>query len=194
MRVHEQLLFYVRAEPGKSSLLIGAGIATRVLAEIKVYLMLLKGESNRTLLEQIEKFTQSFVKDGVYDFSNFNIDNYIGRINAAVGKKDDELTGDSNYSIAMPPEAVADYLRRNWDCNAEAQRVTGGFDDSSEGIIGVKDEENPMPLYDGLCHYMYQGKDKRIYSWGDDFDSVAEAGSKAGSKYRVCWFIKIMPN
>ena len=106
--------------PGKRAKLIGVGIATKVLAEIKTYLNTLKtGEFQ--LLSDIEEFTKSF--EG---FSNFTIDAYIERITEVgveLGKSgdvtskadDDRIRSNQSFSIAMPPAAVADYLIRIWN-------------------------------------------------------------------------------
>ena len=169
---------------GKRALLIGAGIATKVLAEIKTYLMLLKADGNTILLKEIETFTQSFGKVGTANFSNFTIDTYIALINQAVSRTEAEIKGDPNYSIAMPPNAVVDYLRRVWEYESTLEVVSGGDGGGVDGIIGVS--KGLMPLYDGLCHWMYRFNG-RIYSWGSTFSSV----HAANSAYRVCRIIKI---
>jgi hypothetical protein len=170
--------------PGKRALLVGAGIATKVLAEIKTYLMMLKAAANTQLLSEIETFTKSFGIVGKCNFGNFTIENYIRLINDAVNKSDAELRGNCNYSIAMPPDAVADYLRRIWDYESEVQAISGGGGGNEDGIIGVTN--GTMKLYDGLCHYMYRANGK-VYSWGKVFNSVTEANAN----YRVCLLIKI---
>jgi hypothetical protein len=172
--------------PGKRALLVGAGIATKVLAEIKTYLMMLKAAGNVTLLNEIETFTKSFGVVGKCDFGTFTIDSYIQRINEAVTKSDDELKGNCYYSIAMPPDAVADYLRRMWEYDSEISIISGGSGGTEDGIIGVNKANGTMKLYDGLCHYMYRLGGK-IYSWGRVFNSVPEANAD----YRVCRLIKI---
>ncbi|HUN44120.1 MAG TPA: hypothetical protein VMU81_27830 [Acetobacteraceae bacterium] len=170
--------------PGKRALLIGAGIASRVLAEIKTYLMTLKANGNTTLLQEIEAFTKSFGVVGSCNFGNFRIDNYIASINNAVGRSDADIKADGNFSIAMPPAAVADYLKEIWETSSETQVVKGGDGGTEEAIIGVANGQ--MQMYDGLCHYMYRSGGK-IYSWGQVFGSVAEADPS----YRVCRVIKI---
>jgi hypothetical protein len=169
---------------GKRALVIGAGIATKVLAEVKTYLMLLKADGNISLLNEIETFTRSFGKVGKADFSNFTIDAYIALVNKAVSRTEGDIKGDANYSIAMPPNAVVDYLRRVWDYEASLEVVSGGDGGGVDGIIGVS--KGLMPLYGGLCHWMYRFNG-RIYSWGSTFSSV----HAADNAYRVCRIIKI---
>jgi len=80
---------------------------------------------------------------------------------------------------------VADYLKRIWEYDSEVQTIAGGAGGVADGIIGVADGGG-MKFYDGLCHYMYRHGGK-IYSWGREFTSVAEADAK----YQVVRLIKI---
>src|SRR5262245_42480931 len=75
--------FYAMYElnPGKQGLLLGAGIAHKVLAEIKTYLMMLKAAGELTLLRDIEAFTASFS-----GFEKFTIDSYIKYVGDSVGR------------------------------------------------------------------------------------------------------------
>ena len=95
---------------GKRALVIGAGIATKVLAEIKTYLMLLKADGNIGLLNEIETFTKSFGKVGKADFGSFTIDAYIALINKAVSRTEAEIKGDANYSLAITARPFLDTL------------------------------------------------------------------------------------
>ncbi len=154
---------------GKKALINGAGIPTKVLAEIKTYLTMLKAEGKVGLLQEIQTFTQNFPPTARgTDFSTFTIDNYIKRINLAVGKTDQQITDDELYSIGMPPQAVVDYLDRMWQVKA----TLSPFETGEDGIIGVKRDGRPM--YNGLCHYMYRSNGK-IYSWGNNYPSVKAA-------------------
>jgi len=182
--------FYAMHELNQSKRpqLIGAGTASRVLAEIKTYLMILKAEGNTVVLDDIAKFTRSFGGD----FGDFTIDKYITLVNSAVSRTDEEIKDDANYGIAMPPDAVADYLRRIWEFDSKVQTVSGGDGGSKDGILGVT--EGKMPLYSGLCHYLYRLRGT-IYSWGGTYTSVADAanGGAGGAKWRVCYFIDVQP-
>jgi hypothetical protein len=154
---------------GKKALINGAGIPTKVLAEIKTYLMTLKAQGKLGLLQEIETFTRAFppTQNGT-DFSNFRINDYINYINLAHDKSDQEIMDDENYSIGMPPRAVVDYLDRMWGVKATLSL----FETGGDGIIGVKRDGRPM--YGGLCHYMCRSNGK-IYSWGKTFNSVKQA-------------------
>lgn len=154
---------------GRKSLLHGGGVTTKVLAEIKTYLMTLKAEGKLGLLQEIQTFTRAFppTEKGT-KFDTFTIDNYIERINEAVGKSDKELMREELHSIGMPPRAVVDYLARMWQTKASLSL----FETGANGIIGVKRDNRPM--YGGLCHYMYRYGNK-IYSWGKTYSSVKNA-------------------
>jgi len=154
---------------GKKALINGAGIPTKVLAEIKTYLVTLKAEGKLRLLQEIETFTRAFppTQRGT-DFSNFRIDEYIKYINKAVGKSDKAIMDDELHSIGMPPHALVDYLDRMWGIKA----TLSPFETGGDGIVGVKRDARPM--YGGLCHYMYRSNGK-IYSWGQTFTSIKAA-------------------
>ncbi len=161
--------------PGKRELLIGAGIPTKVLAEIKTYLMLLKAAGKQGLLQEIETFTRSFPPTAAgTDFSGFSIDKYIELINDAVGKPDEDLMDEELHSIGMPPRTIVDYLDRMWQTKATLSL----FETGKDGIIGVKKDNRIM--YGGLCHYMYRWKGK-IHTWGTTKGSV----KKANPAYKV---------
>ena len=168
------------------ALAIGAGIASKVLAEIKTYLITLRGEGKTDLLQQIEKFTQSFGTVNGTDFGKFKIEDYIQLINSAVGKSDADIQKEPRYSIALPPQAVADYVRKIWGKQAEICMAQGNVRAGGNGIVGVKKTNGTMREYGGLCHWMYQHEQK-IYSWGKSFDSVKDANTD----YELCWLIKI---
>lgn len=154
---------------------------TRVLAEIKTYLMMLKIDEETQLLQDIQEFTRSFGKE----YKDFTIDNYIKFINTILVKTPDEIIK-SNYSIAMPPHAVVDYLQRVFERKAKLKK--GPFKRTpSKGIVGVRIDKNTM--YDGLCHYMYINK-RTVYSWGKKFKSIDEAAIK-GITWEVCCHISV---
>ena len=179
--------------PATRPQIITATAAYRVLAEIKTYLMMLKAEGS-DLLNKITEFTRTFGED----FEDFTVDTYIAEINkaAAMGKSRFQILSDPKFSIALPPDAVADYIRRIWDWKTKITEFavgTGGGD----GIIGVSSSEydeatGVKKLYHGLEHYMYRSGGK-VYSWGKEFSSVQNAsrGGAGGVLWRVCYEIAI---
>lgn len=157
----------------------GAITDTRMLAEIKSYLQILQIENETGLLNSIEEFTRSF---GV-KYSKFTNNSYIEGVNDVVVHGVNQ-TPQGKYSIAMPPLAVVDYLKRI--CGFTNAKVDNNSN-NSELILGVKNVKNKtMVKYNGLCHYLYQNHGK-IYSWGRMFNSV----TAAKPDYRVV--CKIVP-
>jgi hypothetical protein len=174
--------FYAMYElnPGKQGLLLGAGIAHKVLAEIKTYLMMLKGAGELALLQDIQRFTASF-----NGYNKFTIDKYIKDINSSVGRTEKQIIADSKYSIAMPPQAVLDYLARTWNQQATWSYTTTPAD----GIVGVRDlKDKKMVAYQGLRHYLYR-KNNKFYSWGKNFTDLDDVNEKEDKNYSVCCVI-----
>jgi len=129
---------------------------TRLLAEIKTYLNILKSENKIILLQEIRDFTRSFK-----GYGNFTIDNFILKINSVAVDPVRNITKD--FSIAMPPNAVLDYLKR-----------VGGFVHAREisptakqnnVILGLSSGKKSKP-YKGLGHWVYKKTDNEIYNWG----------------------------
>jgi hypothetical protein len=176
-------LYALYTRSPSSGLAAGASVETRMMAEIKTYLMMLKAEGRSDLLSDIKTFTTSFPK-----YESFTIDGYITEINAAV------KGGIPNFSIAMPPNAVVDYLKRACDFkNAKEVPLT---DTSNELILGVRDGKGKSEPLKGLIHWVYF-QNKIVYSWGVQFAggseaaSVAAAGKSQKKDYQVVY--KISP-
>ena len=170
---------------GKGSEFINATRAFNVLAEIRCFLLQLKAEGKVGLLKEIENFTRAFGGK----FADFSVDDYIRRIVAAANQSDDDIKKEPRYGIAMPPEAVAEYLRHGWGHDADVKKLWL-WDSGEDGIIGMV-KKGPV-LYGGLCHYMYR-VNGQIYSWGQVFPSV-RAAAKAGAEgvdWSVGWVIAI---
>ena len=167
--------------PGMRPALINAPQPFTVLAEIKTYLRTLQASGEAAKLTAIRDFTRSF--GSPYD--TFTIDAYIERINGAVNLSADAIKGNQMFGIAMPPQCVADYVRRMWqfDCSIEM----GNRNPGSDGIIGVKSSNSPeMTEYGGLCHWMYR-HDNRIYSWG----LTLPPNASQFSSYTIIWTLKL---
>jgi hypothetical protein len=158
----------------------GGSTGTRVLAEIKTYLRTLQAEGETGLLGEIEAFTKTF--GGI--FTGFTVEGYIASINDVV------VTGanprDAKYSIAMPPRAVVDYLKRI--CDFTNARLVGPGSGMSELILGVC--RSGPGMYNNLRHYLYL-LNGIIYSWGKQFrgsdlsDSVAKAAAHVGATWTI---------
>ncbi len=175
-------------ESGKTQAwLCNATQAYSVLYEIRDYLMLLKAEASPHLAT-ITAFTRSFGKP----HHVFTIDDYIARIDwsSAQERSSAAVLADDKFGIGVPPDAVADYLRRQWKAKATVEQVVN--DSGGDGIIGVC-IDNPAPTmpYKGLVHYMYR-RNGVIYSWGDIFMDVNSAAPKVGlTSWTVRWLIRV---
>lgn len=176
-------LYALYTRSPRASLSSGARVDTRMMAEIKTYLNMLKAEGRSDLLSAIKDFTTSFP-----GYGGFTIDGYIQKINNAV------ILGVSDFSIAMPPDAVVDYLRRACDfkTSREVDVGTAGI----EFILGVRDASGASTPHKGLIHWVYY-LNGTVFSWGAQFgggneiDSVAAAGRSQGTTYQVV--CKIIP-
>lgn len=166
--------FYAMYETrrGNRGMLIGAGVATRVLAEIKTYLVMLKAAGEKTLLGDIQAFCQTFA-----GFGAWTIDDYIARVNKAVNMSEADIKQEKMYSIGMPPYAVADYLKRAWSQDSDVLVLPQDGDSGGDGIIGVRRTDLDMKAHSGLCHWMYRTNGV-IHSWGNTYNSVSAANAK----------------
>jgi hypothetical protein len=177
---------------GSRGQVINASEGYRILAEIKIYLLMLKS-MNSPLLGDIRDYTRSFGPP----YDTFEIDSYIERITKAAASNLDLKTilADELYSIAMPPQAVADYIQRVWGWNATVAETAQG-NGTGDGIYGVSyaetdDKGAPKP-YHGVGHYLYSQHGK-IYSWGDCYTSVQDAANQGagGVPWRVYYVISV---
>ena len=165
----------------RSSLAKGGKTGTRVLAEIKTYLRILQAEGETTVLSDIEKFTKSFGGK----FANFTVDSYIESINEVVTSGANP--NDDKYSVALPPGAVVDYLKRV--CQFKDAKLVDLSAKGSEFILGVCGND-PKILYGGLEHYLYY-LNGTIYSWGKTFTGkdLNEGVAKAAAEVKATWTI-----
>lgn len=186
--------------PGTRSWLVNATQVYSVLYEISDYLKALQGAGSK-LLKDITEFTQSF--GAPYD--TFTVENYIQTIDLtsettrrvlAFGNDADRQDFETKlkryplFGIALPPQAVADYIERQWKWKATITEYKAG-DLTCDAIVGVfKPNDASMKLYHGLRHYLYRGKGK-YYSWGKSFDLLADAAAHVGSNYQICYAIEI---
>ena len=142
-----------------------AKIETRILAEIKVYLVTLQADNRVDLLSMITTFTRSFGGQ----WATFDIKDYIARINASPNVSPANL---GDFSIAMPPDALVDYLRRM--CEFKSARIlnrTWSLFDPTELILGLSSDDMNMKLHNHLAHWVYHLNGK-VYSWGQECGPV----------------------
>ena len=161
--------------PAARPWLINAPRAFTVLSEIKGYLRLLQEFGGEKTIKDIETFTRTFGPP----YDKFTVHWYVDYINRAgdkyvnhSGEEDKKIYADELFGIALPPEAVADYLKRR--CGYSSVIATS--DPGGDVFIGVQDKsvDNSSKPYNGLCHWVYR-KGAKIYSWGKSFNSLIEA-------------------
>lgn len=187
-----------KLEKGSRPQLINAPRPFSVLAEIKTYLRMLQAEGNRTAIDAIEKFCQSFGPP----FDVFTVDGYCDHVSASVSLTEQQILDDALFSIGMPPTYVADYLQRMWGYSSKVIEVPPGSDNGGDAIIGMivkRGTKDPggrvvKTLYNRLVHYMYRRKGL-IYSWGDDpyatIQDAAAGGAGWAKGWKVGWVIQI---
>lgn len=185
-----------RANPATRGWLVNATEVYSVLYEICDYLKSIQIE-NPKLVRDIEKFTRSF--GGI--FEDFEVASYITRVETlsegtrqilAFGSEDFRSSHDaalrkhSPFSIAMPPQAIVDYIERLWKWKATLTEFTSASF-SDDAIVGVRNKtRKDMKMYHGLCHYLYRGNGQ-YYSWGRSFPSL----QAANPDYEICYAITI---
>jgi hypothetical protein len=129
-------------------------LKTRLLAEIKSYLRILQGEGSPYLLHSIQSFTQTFK-----GFEKFTIEGYIQDIDKIVSGG---VVAGHNYGIAMPAEAVIDYLKRTGMSKARMEPVDPR---KSRVILGFGTRDNTS-WYRGLKHWVYKFSGTQVYNFG----------------------------
>lgn len=144
-----------------------AHMKTRLLAEIKTYLRFLQAD-NSPLLQEIQGFTRTFP-----GFETFSIVRYIQSIDNAVA----DITPD--FSIAMPPKAVVDYLRRMYDMK-NARLISAG-EKRDNVILGFAKGKGIFGFLFGrdLKHWVYKKNDSVVYNWGK-VKTLAEVKQEVG--------------
>jgi hypothetical protein len=147
--------------------------STRLMAEIKTFLQMMKAAGNNDILDQITELTQTFP-----GYEKWSVDAYIEEINKLkVG----------NFSIAMPPEATMQYMRTAWGLQPVlTDQVLAG-----DVILGLTRTGAPTNRWKNLAHYVYQSAGGRIYSWGEQFANLAEVNTKRSRDYSVIYRIMV---
>jgi hypothetical protein len=185
--------------PGTRPLLInGAPRVTRVLADIKTYLNMLRAANKRDLLNEIADFNvvmypQINVADGKAQPVWKGLDAFIERIDSCVtllegtsSMEDDNAILnklDPSFTLYMSPLAVKDYMERMWGATAVLSEPPTALGPAC--IVGVT-RPGPKNVHKNLVHWMYKhGTD--IWSWGKKFDSV----QKARADYTVVYSIEV---
>lgn len=146
---------------------------TRMMAEIKTFLQMMKAGGKDGILQDIGELTRTFA-----GYGGWTVDKYIDEINKI---------GGGDYSIAMPPEATMEYMRTMWGMRP----VLTDRELPGDAILGLTRPNGPQNRWGNLAHYVYQGADGRIYSWGRQFSDLADVNTKEGKDYSVVYRIMV---
>lgn len=173
-------LYALYQHRGDNKLAQSALVGSRMLAEIKTFLVTLQANHDLTTLGEIEAFTKLFP-----GFGGWSVKGYIASINQ-IGQKNFVVNtnDDKTYSLGLPPRAVVKYLRLM--CNFHGARELHLSQNANEMIIGVRMKNGRTAPYNGLVHWMYM-HNGTVYSWGQQFDSV----TAADADFVVCCKIAI---
>ena len=183
--------------PGTRPLLInGAPRVTRVLADIKTYLNMLRAANKRDLLNEIADFNKVMYPQIVVETGKAKpvwngLDAFITRIDGCVTllaakstmEKDNAVLNslDPSFTLYMSPHAVKDYMERMWGATAVLSDLPTGLGENC--IVGVT-RPGPKNIHNNLVHWMYKhGTD--IWSWGDKFASVQDANKNYSVVYTI---------
>jgi hypothetical protein len=177
--------------PGKRERIIKAELPFTVLAEIKTFLMMLKA-SNSHVLQKIQQFTREFAPK----YAKFTIDSFIARVNelavaANTGLITEEMILGYEFTIVMPPQAVAEYIRKMWGRDATVSKTRIATENSVVGVRatnGGDTRSNPKMMYEGLIHYVYYSRGT-VHSWNQDLGTIESA--KAANHWEVCYVISL---
>lgn len=135
-------------------------LSTRLLAEIKTYLVILKSENQILLLNEIKRFTKSFA-----GFAGFTIDKYIAKVNTIATTAPN--LADKDFSIAMPANAVLDYLKRIGEKKSARIVASNRVLYPNNVILGLCDTRKASNEWKGLGHWVYKKSASEIYNWGE---------------------------
>jgi hypothetical protein len=125
---------------------------TRLLAEVKTFLVMLRAAGKVDLMDQIIRF------NGRWYPSGFDYLAYIARVNSIARGT---FSPDAQYTLALTPDALVYYLREV--CEFAGARWVPG-DTGADGILGLC-QGGRRPLLERLDHWVYR-HNGIVYNWG----------------------------
>ncbi len=155
----------------------------RLRAEIKTFLKMMQANNRLDILNAITNFTRGFP-----NYNGWSVDSYIAQINSVISE-----INDSNriYSIAMPPVALMEYMHTMWEMSPV---FVPGSTNQNNVILGLTDSSDTTPEPNKinpvrLKHYVYQGGNGKIYSWGKQFQNLKSLSNYANTCYSPIFYI-----
>jgi len=156
---------------------------TRLMAEIKTFLVIMKAQGKQEILNEIVELTQSF-----NGYENWTIEAYINKINSAA-RPSGVSTPNINFSIAMPPKSLMEYLHTVWEFNPVLDNPLAIH--AGSAILGLTRTGGPKNRFKNLAHYVYQTKSGKLMSWGEEFKDLATLNNAKGRNYSVVYRISL---
>ncbi|MEM6913183.1 MAG: hypothetical protein AAF511_04320 [Pseudomonadota bacterium] len=154
-----------------------ATLPKRLCKEIQQFLQGLVGAGETNLIQSIEAFTRSFGDD----YATFSVAQYLNFDFDSISM-DNWRAVRSRFDVALPPQVLLRYLQNRW--GLPAARMIGVGEDTDKYIVGVREKSKQREEYNGLVHWMYVSNG-RVFSWGDQFDSITEADADFEEVYRI---------
>jgi len=131
-------------------------LGTRLLAEVKTYLVILQSKNENSLLKEITRFTKLWN-------AAFTIESYIAKINTIASTPPKQY--DKGLTLAMPPSAVLDYLKRIGD--KKNARIEINSKVSFDNVVLGLCDPNLSNEWNGLRHWVYKKSNSEIYNYGN---------------------------
>lgn len=144
---------------------------TRLLAEVKTFLVLLRATGKGRLIDEITTFNRRWYPDG------FDYLAYISRVDAVVGGA---FSANPQYTLALTPDALVYYLKEI--CGFRRVRWLPS-DMGEDGILGLC-TPGSTPLLERLAHWVYR-ENGIVYNWGAGADAGAFNALLARKSWRV---------
>jgi len=156
---------------------------TRLMAEIKTFLVMLRALGKQSMLDEIQTLTRSFA-----GYEAWTPETFITQVNG-VARPEGVPVPDVDFSIAMPPGPLMEYLKICWDFNPVLE--TSLHENGGNIILGLTRTGGPKNAFGNLAHYVYKTPAGKIQSWGQDFDSIAHVNKVKKRNYSIISRIKI---
>jgi hypothetical protein len=160
------------------SALSGADRDTRLMGEIKTFLRMMKADGKNSILTDITELTQTFP-----NYEGWSVELYIKQI--------DDALSTGSLSMAMPPDAVVEYIRTMWGMKAKIEMPVWYRGVSGPVILGLTRTGAPRNRWNNLAHYVYKDSKGIIHSWGKTFKDMATLNKVKNKDYKVIYHILV---
>lgn len=146
--------------------------STRLLADIKTFLMQYKAKGDKEMLKQLTEFNKNWD-------AAFTIDGFIGKVNDSVKVIPKDLT------LAMTPVALVDYLKLNWELKGNYSK--GRPADTTKNVILGLYKKKDAHAYKELKHWVFMKDKNHVYNWGEEKNLADTLDDCAGFNTIDCY-------